>query len=98
MHRRNFARFYKRIQRILISEVRSLNSLNSIGFISELGGFPLNLASQFVHGADFVYEIRIRIAIRIRIGFRVDEFRIDEIVTLRTVGTKWRPQNLNLDS
>ena len=37
------------------------------------------MASQCVHGTDFVYEIRIRFPIRIRIGFRLDEFRIDEI-------------------
>ena len=40
-----FAMFHKRIQRNLISEGGSFNSLNSIRFISELGSFP---ASQFV--------------------------------------------------
>ena len=40
-----FAMFYKRIQRNLISEGGSFNSLNSVRFISELGSFPL---SQFV--------------------------------------------------
>ena len=40
-----FAMFYKRIQRNLMSEGESLNSLNSIGFISELDGSP---PSQFV--------------------------------------------------
>ena len=74
-----FAMFYKRSQRILNSESRFPNSLNSIGVISELGGFSLHLASQFVHGTDFVYEIRLRNPIRIRIGFRLDEFRVDEI-------------------
>ena len=52
-----FAMFYKRNQRNLMSEARALNSLNSIGFISEMGGFALISASQFVPSVDFVYEI-----------------------------------------
>ena len=52
-----FAMFYKRNQRNLMSEARALNSFNSIGFISGMGGFVLSSASQFVPSVEFVYEI-----------------------------------------
>ena len=52
-----FAMFYKRNQRNIMSEPRALNSLNSIGFISEMADFALSSASQFVPRVQFVYEI-----------------------------------------
>ena len=57
-----FAMFYKRNRRNLMPEASSLNSLNSIGFISELGVFRSfwlhNSSSVSTCGRNSVYELQ----------------------------------------
>ena len=53
---RKFAMFYKRIQRMANLGGQSLNSLNSIGFISEWDGFLFRLAPGIRPWRCFVYE------------------------------------------